>query len=279
MRLRVRTTAATFAVLSFVLIEACYVEEKFIFFPSAEILETPRNYSLSFDDVYFKTEDGVTLNGWFVAYPGASTTVLWFHGNGGNIGHRVEHLKLLHDRLKVHIFIFDYRGYGKSEGKPSELGTYQDGAAALAHLRSRKEVESKKIVFFGQSLGAAVATEIAVKESCLALVLEAPFASIRDMARVVFPLLPIGPLLRTRYDNLEKLKKVQTPILVLHGDRDEIVPFEQGKKVIAAASEPKEFYAIQGARHNDTYIVGGEEYFQALKTFIEKAPRLVRQRN
>jgi fermentation-respiration switch protein FrsA (DUF1100 family) len=276
MRLRVRTTAATFAVLSFVLIEACYVEEKFIFFPSAEILETPRNYSLSFDDVYFKTEDGVTLNGWFVAYPGASTTVLWFHGNGGNIGHRAEHLKLLHDRLKVHIFIFDYRGYGKSEGKPSELGTYQDGAAALAHLRSRKEVESKKIVFFGQSLGAAVATEIAVKESCLALVLEAPFASIRDMARVVFPLLPIGSFLRTKYDTLEKIKNVRAPTLVLHGDRDDIVPFDQGKRVFAAAPEPKEFYTIRGSGHNDTYIAGGEAYFRSLNEFIEKALQLVK---
>jgi fermentation-respiration switch protein FrsA (DUF1100 family) len=276
MCLGVKTIAAFFVILSLVLFEGCYVEEKFIFFPSAEILETPRHYGLAFDDVYFKTEDGVTLNGWFVAYPGASTTLIWFHGNGGNIGHRSQHLKLLHDKLKVHIFIFDYRGYGRSDGTPSEDGTYKDGVAALAHLRSRKEVEPTRIVFFGQSLGAAVATEIAARESCLALILEAPFTSIRDMARVAFPLLPIGSLLRTKYDTAEKIKNVHAPILVLHGDRDDIVPFEQGQKVFAAAPQTKEFYTIPGSRHNDTYIAGGEAYFQALKNFIEKAPQLVK---
>jgi uncharacterized protein len=266
-----RIIAAGLVILGLVLLEGCDVEEKFIFFPAAEISKTPRNYGLSFEDVYFKTEDGVTLNGWFVAYPGASTTLLWFHGNGGNIGHRSEHLKLLHDKLKIHIFIFDYRGYGKSAGKPSEEGSYKDGVAALAYLRSRKDVESQRIVLFGQSLGAAVATEIAVREPLLALILEAPFTSIRDMARIAAPWLPIGALLRIKYDNLEKIKKVQAPILVLHGDFDDIVPFDQGKRLFAAAPEPKEFYTIQGAHHNDTYIVGGEGYFKALKDFIEKA--------
>jgi fermentation-respiration switch protein FrsA (DUF1100 family) len=139
-----RIIATGFVILALVLSEGCYMEESFIFFPVAEISKTPRNYGLSFEDVYFKTEDGVTLNGWFVAYPGASTTLFWFHGNGGNIGHRAEHLKLLHDKLKIHIFIFDYRGYGKSAGKPSEQGTYKDGMAALEHLRSRKDGESQE---------------------------------------------------------------------------------------------------------------------------------------
>ena len=268
---RIRIINAGFVILGLVLSESCYMEESFIFFPVAEISATPRNYGLSFEDIYFKTEDGVTLNGWFVAYPGASTTLLWFHGNGGNIGHRSEHLKLLHDKLKIDIFIFDYRGYGKSAGKPSEEGTYKDGVAAMEYLRSRKGVESKKIVLFGQSLGAAVATEIAVRQPELALILEAPFTSIRDMARIAAPWLPIGSLLRTKYDNLEKIKKVQAPIMVLHGDFDDVIPFDQGKRIFAAAPEPKEFYIIQGSRHNDTYIVGGEAYFKALKDFIEKA--------
>jgi uncharacterized protein len=276
MHASVRNIAVGFAWLGLVLLTGCYVEEQFIFFPSAEISRTPRNYGLAFDDVYFKAEDGVTLNGWFVSYPGASATLLWFHGNGGNIGHRSEHLKLLYEKLKTHVFIFDYRGYGKSGGRPTEQGTYKDAVAALAYLRSRKEVHSKQIVFFGQSLGAAVATELAVRESCVALILEAPFASIRDMARIVFPYLPIGPFLQTKYDNLGKIKKVQAPVLVLHGDRDEIVPFDQGKQIFAAAPEPKGFYAIQGSGHNDTYIVGGEPYFQTLKAFIEKAAQSAR---
>ena len=143
--------------------------------------------------------------------------------------------------------------------------------AALEHLRSRQNVEAKGIFLFGQSLGAAVATEIAVRQSGLPLILEAPFTSIRDMARVAAPWLPIGSFLRTKYDTLAKIKEVQAPVMVLHGDLDDIVPFDQGKRIFAAASEPKEFYTIPGSRHNDTYIVGGEAYFTALKNFIEKA--------
>lgn len=251
----------------------CPMEERFIFYPVARIEETPRDIGLAFDDIFFTTSDGVRLNGWLVPYSGSKMTFLWFHGNAGNISHRLENIKLLHDKVKINIFIFDYRGYGRSEGRVSEEGTYRDGEAALKYLRSREEIDSKRIVFFGRSLGAAVATELATREECLALILETPFASIREMARVAFPLLPIGPLLRTRYDTVEKIKSVKAPLLVLHGDRDEIVPFEQGKKIFDAASQPKEFYTIRGAHHNDTYIVGGEAYFAALKDFIERPAR------
>jgi fermentation-respiration switch protein FrsA (DUF1100 family) len=247
------------------------MEEKFIFFPSAEIGRTPLDAGLAFEDVYFTTADGVRLNGWFAPYPGAKTTLLWFHGNAGNISHRVDGMKLLHDRVKANVFIIDYRGYGRSEGTVSEKGTYEDGLAALGYLRTRKDLDAKNIALFGQSLGAAVATELAAGENCLALILEAPFASIRDMARVVFPLLPIGSLLRTRYDVAEKIKQVKAPILVLQGGRDEVIPVEQGKKVFAAAPSPKEFYAIPGAGHNDTFHVGGYAYFDVIKSFIDRA--------
>jgi len=247
------------------------MEEKFIFFPVAEIERTPKSVGLVFDDVFFTTADGVRLNGWFAPYPGTKITLLWFHGNAGNISHRVEGMKLLHDRVKANVFIIDYRGYGRSEGTVSEKGTYEDARAALRYLRSRKDLQAKYMVLFGQSLGAAVATELAAGEDCLALILEAPFASIREMARVVFPMLPIGPLLRTRYDVAEKIKGVKAPILVLQGDRDEVIPVEQGKKVFAAAPSPKEFYAIRGAGHNDTFHVGGNAYFETIKSFIDRA--------
>jgi len=249
----------------------CPMEEKFIFHPSDKIDHTPRDLGLAFDDIYFTTSDGVRLNGWFVPYPGAQTTLLWFHGNAGNISHRLENIKLLHDKVKINVWIFDYRGYGRSEGKISEEGTYRDGEAALRYLRNRKDVDPKGIVFFGRSLGAAVAVDLATREECSALILETPFASIREMARAVFPFLPLGPLLRTRYDAVEKIRKVKAPVLVLHGDRDEVVPFEQGKKVFEAAPSPKEFYTIRGAHHNDTYIVGGDAYFAVLKDFIDRA--------
>lgn len=247
------------------------MEERFIFFPNSVIDQTPRDIGLAFEDIVFTAADGVRLNGWLVPYASARTTLLWFHGNAGNISHRLENLRLLHDKVNINIFIIDYRGYGRSEGTVSEEGTYKDAEAALRHLRAREDIDPKDIVLFGQSLGAAVAVELASREDCLALILEAPFASIRDMARVAFPLLPIGPLLRTRYDVVEKIKRVKTPLLVLHGDQDEVVPFAQGKKVFAAAPSPKEFYTIRGAHHNDTFILGGDAYYAALRDFIERA--------
>jgi fermentation-respiration switch protein FrsA (DUF1100 family) len=258
-------------ILMSLLFWGCLMEEKFIFYPSSRIDATPREVGLPFEDIFFSTSDGVRLNGWFVSHPRSKTTLLWSHGNAGNIGHRVENIKLLHEKVGISIFIFDYRGYGRSEGSASEEGTYRDAEAALQYLRSRKDVDPKKIVFFGRSLGAAVAAELATREDCMALILETPFASIREMARTAFPLLPVGPFLRTRYDVVEKIKKVKVPLLVLHGDRDEVVPFSQGRKVFEEAPGPKEFYTIQGAHHNDTYIAGGDAYFAALKNFIERA--------
>ena len=257
--------------LAIFLFWGCPMEERLIFHPSDKIDANPRDLGLAFDDIYFITADGVRLNGWFVPYPEAQTTLLWFHGNAGNISHRLENIKLLHDKVKINVFIFDYRGYGRSEGKVSEEGTYRDGEAALKYLRARGNIDPKRIVFFGRSLGAAVAAELATREESLALILETPFVSIREMARAALPFIPIGPLLRTRYDVVEKVRRVKTPILVLHGDNDEVVPFEQGKKVFEAAPQPKEFYAIHGAHHNDTYIVGGNAYFTALKEFIDRA--------
>ena len=248
------------------------MEERFIFYPERRIERTPDHYRLAFDNVWFRAPDGPRLNGWFVPHPKAKTTLLWFHGNAGNISHRLENIRLLHEKIPVHIFIFDYRGYGQSEGTASEEGTYRDATGALEYLRSRRDIDARRIVFFGRSLGAAVAADLAAREECHALILETPFVSVREMARVALPL-PIGPLLRTRYDVLEKIRSVRAPLLVLHGDQDEVVPYAQGKRVFEAAPGPKEFYTIRGARHNDTYRIGGDAYFQALKDFMERAER------
>jgi fermentation-respiration switch protein FrsA (DUF1100 family) len=255
------------------------MEEKIIFQPDARIQRTPRDVGLTFDDVYFSTEDGVSLNGWLVPRREATSTLLWFHGNAGNISHRVENLKLLHEKVNVNIFIFDYRGYGRSEGTVSEEGTYRDGTAAIEFLRRRYGVEPNRLIIFGRSLGAAVAVEMAVRIQCLAVILETPFASVRLLARDTFPFLPIGPLLKTRYDVSEKIGKIRSPLLVLHGDRDEIVPPSHGKRVFDAAPQPKAFYAIAGAGHNDTYRVGGDPYFAALRQHIERAEAAARGKN
>jgi len=254
-----------------VILAGCLIEESLIFHPASRIERTPGDVGLVFDDQYFSAADGVRLNGWFVPANGASLTLLWFHGNAGNIGHRVDNIRLVHDKVNINIFIFDYRGYGRSGGTISEEGTYRDGAAAVDFLRNRYDVGAKQLILFGRSLGAAPALEAATIVPPLAVILESPFASIRDMAREMFPVLPIGALLRTRYDNLEKVRKIKSPLLVLHGDHDEVVPFAQGKKVFDAAPEPKSFYTIVGAGHNNTYIVGGERYFLTLKEHIERA--------
>jgi uncharacterized protein len=253
----------------FLLLTACRMEDQFIFHPSATIEHTPLQVGLDFEDVFFATRDGLRLNGWFVPHRQARSTLVWFHGNAGNIGHRVENIKLLHDRVKVNIFIFDYRGYGRSEGSVSEEGTYLDGEAALDFVQKRFGTEHKKIILFGRSLGAAVAAEMANRFESQGLILETPFVSIPEMARVLLPFLPIRPLLRTRYDVRKTIQKIKTPLLVLHGDRDEVIPFAQGKMVFDAAPEPKKFFTIAGARHNDTYLIGGELYFQQLQTFID----------
>ena len=248
-----------------------FLERRLLFFPFKTLEGSPSDLALKFEDVTLKTSDGVTLHAWFVPHVKARATLILSHGNAGNISHRLGNLRLLHDKVKSNVFAVDYRGYGRSEGSPSEQGTYRDAEGALRHLRARQEIDPKNVVIFGQSLGAAVAAELASRETCLALILEAPFVSVREMARVALPWLPIGPLIRTRYEVIETIKAVKAPILILHGDRDEVVPFDHGKRVFAAAPEPKEFYTIAGSHHNDTYVVGGDAYFATLKNFIEKA--------
>lgn len=247
------------------------LERSFIYFPDRQLIGDPADYGLPFDDVSFTADDGVQLHGWFV--PGESDVIwLWFHGNAGNISHRLENLRLLHDELGVAVFLFDYRGYGRSQGTPSEEGTYRDAEAALAYVVSRSDVDAKRIVYFGRSLGAGVAVELATRRPPFALILESPVPSIADLVKRHYPFLPVSGLLRTKYDSLSKIGNVRAPLLVLHGDRDEIVPFEGGRKLFEAAGEPKKFYTIRGAGHNDTYVVGGREYFSVLREFVEGPP-------
>lgn len=246
------------------------VDRSFIYFPSRDIEATPGHVGLDFEDVRFKTSDGVVLHGWFVT-GGGDATLVWFHGNGGNIGHRVGNIRELVERLGVNIFIFDYRGYGRSEGSPYEEGTYLDAEAAIAHVHSRDDVDSEKLIYFGRSLGCAVAAELAIKHPPRALICESGFTSVRAMATKVYPFLPgLQFLVTTKYDTLEKIARVEVPVMILHGDRDEIVPFSMSKELFDAAKGPKRFYTIEGAGHNDTYHVGGPPYFDALLDFVDE---------
>lgn len=252
------------------------LERYVIFTPNRAIEATPQSEGLAFEDVWFSTSDGVRLHGWLVPAPGADFTLLWFHGNMGNIGHCLNNLKYLHRSLRANLFIFDYRGYGRSEGRIGDLSeeaTYRDADGAVACLRRRQDVSRTTLVYFGQSLGAAVAVDLARRQPAAGLVLETPFTCIRDMARVIAPYWPFPSLLQTKYDSLRKIQEVRVPLLILHGDRDEWVPYEQGRRLFDAANEPKTLYTIPGAHHNDTYVVGGEPYFEAWAGFLRTLGR------
>jgi alpha-beta hydrolase superfamily lysophospholipase len=246
------------------------LEKYALYFPERAFEGTPKSQGLAYEDVRFPTSDGFRLHGWLVPASGARFTVVCFHGNAGNVSHRVDLIANLHRQLGVTVFIFDYRGYGQSDGSRSDLSeeaTYRDAEGALAFLRGRPELTNTRLVYFGSSLGAAIAIEAARRYPPAGLVLETPFTSLRDIARVHFPLVPQF-FLQIEYDNLTKIPSIRVPLLVLHGDRDEVVPLEQPRRLFAAANEPKTFHLIRGAHHNDTYIVGGDGYFQAWARFL-----------
>jgi fermentation-respiration switch protein FrsA (DUF1100 family) len=241
--------------------------ERFIFFPERELGRLPSDVGLPYEDVGFPAADGVRLHGWWI--PGTRReTVIWFHGNAGNIGDRVGDLGLLQESVGTNVLLFDYRGYGRSDGRPSESGLYADARGALAYVRSREDVERSRIVFFGRSLGSAVAVELATRRSPWGLILESPFTSVRDMARAVLPG-PLASLVPAQFDTLDRIGRVRCPTLFLHGDRDEVVPYEQGLRLHAGAPAPKTFHAVVGAGHNDTFVVGGRSYFACWRAFLD----------
>ena len=243
------------------------VEKRYIFFPTYEIEMTPAQLGLAYEDVFFSTVDGVLLHGWYV--PGSGNgTWLWFHGNGGNVGHRVTELALLHHRLGVNLLIFDYQGYGESQGRPSEAATYQDARAALAYLQQHHGRNAGPLVYYGHSLGTAIAVELAVNHPPAGLVLVSPFTSVSAMTRLAFPWLPVSWLVKDRYNTLDRIPNVRCPLLIFHGTQDELIPISHGEILFDAAAEPKSFQALPQAGHNDTFQAGGEVYWSAIESFM-----------
>jgi len=258
-----------FAVLLLALLLVPVVlERRLIYFPFRTLEVTPKELGLRFEEARLVTEDGVTLHGWFLPVDGSRYTVLVCHGNAGNISHRLDRAILMHAKLKTDVFLFDYRGYGLSEGSPDEPGTYRDARAAHRYLNTARGVMPGNLIIFGESLGAAVALQLALEVPARALVLESPFTSIGDMARGMLPIPFPGLLLRTKYDNLAKVGGLRMPLLILHGEADTTVPFAQGRRLFDAAPDPKWFFPIRGAGHNDTYVVGGDSYWQAWTDFL-----------
>jgi fermentation-respiration switch protein FrsA (DUF1100 family) len=238
------------------------LERGLIYHPTTTLEGDPAALGLAFENVEVSTADGIRVHGWHLRGP-RSATLLYCHGNAGNISHRIPKLRALHDRLGLSILIFDYRGYGRSAGAPDEAGTYADARAMRAWLRARGV---EPVIYLGASLGAAVAVALAAEEPPAALVLEAPFASVQAMANATLP--GAGWLFRTRYDALGTVGRVRAPVLILHGDADEVVPYRQGRAVFDAARDPKAFARIPGGRHNDLLESGGETYWRAWTDFL-----------
>lgn len=244
-------------------------ERQLIYFPHRTLELRPGDLGMRFEEERLAAGDA-EIHAWWLPVEGARLSVLVCHGNAGNISHRLERAGLMQQRLGASVLLFDYRGYGQSTGRPDEEGTYRDARAAYLYLMEKKGIAPESLVLFGESLGAAVAVQLAIEKPAAAIVLESAFTSIPDMARAAYPFLPpVGPLIRTRYETLAKVPRLRIPLLVFHGARDEIVPLRQGRRVFDAAHEPKRFFAIPGASHNDTYIAGGEPYWRVLKEFLE----------
>jgi fermentation-respiration switch protein FrsA (DUF1100 family) len=246
-----------------------FMQAKLIYYPnvpSRELTATPKDIGLDYENISLITSDQVKLHGWFIPAKQEKGVLLFLHGNAGNISHRLDSLEIFHD-LGLSTLIIDYRGYGRSQGKTSEEGTYFDAEAAWQYLTEQRKVPPRKIFVFGRSLGAAIAAQQAARYPPGGLILESAFTSVPDMAAHIYPILPVRLLSRFSYDTKAALQSISCPVLIIHSPGDDIIPFENGSKLFESALEPKFFLKIRGG-HNDGFLVSGRLYFEGLEKFI-----------
>lgn len=241
---------------------------KMLYFPLREIEATPGNIGLQFEDLSLRTQDGVSISAWYVPAQRERGVLLFCHGNAGNISHRLDSIRIFHE-LNLSVLIFDYRGYGRSEGFPTEQGTYLDADAAWDYLVGVKHVRPEKIILFGRSLGSAVAAETALRHTAGAVILESGFTSVPDLGERFFPHLPVRLISRYHYATKDKVGRITVPKLIIHSPEDEVIPYEQGIALFQGAAEPKDFLRISGG-HNEGFLLSGGVYFEGLNIFISK---------
>jgi len=244
---------------------AKFIELRGIFFPVKEIKLTPRFINLPFEDIYILTKDGLKINGWFIPNDNAKHTLFFCHGNAGNIANRLDKIAMLH-RLGVNVFIIDYRGFGRSQGRPSEKGIYLDAQAAYDYLTANRKIKPEAIILYGESLGSAVVINLASEVKILALIAEGAFSSGKDMAKEIYPFLP-AHLFSYKFDSLTKIKRVSAAKLFIHSIADEVVPFRLAQKIFSTAGEPKHFVQLNGG-HNTAFLDYPGEYSGAIISFI-----------
>ena len=269
----VRTIASliTIVVTVYVLLGVVlyFMQEKMVFLaglPGRALEATPRDAGFEFDDVRLETADGISLHGWYVHAPGSRGTVLFLHGNAGNISHRLDSIAVFRE-LGLDTFIIDYRGYGQSEGKPGEEGTYRDAEAAWQYLVTQRGENPARIIIFGRSIGGGVAAWLAARHKAAALIIESSFTSAVDMAARLYPFMPVRLISRLKYPVADYVARVECPVLIVHSRDDEIIPFAMGKALYEAAPAPKAFLELRGD-HNMGFLLSLDRYREGLDRFI-----------
>jgi fermentation-respiration switch protein FrsA (DUF1100 family) len=257
------------AVIAAVLVLIWATQRRLMYFPTDRV-PAPGDVGLTgVEPVEFETTDGLRLSGWFVAASGRSprVTVLVFNGNAGNRAHRVP-LAAAFQRHGLQVLLVDYRGYGGNPGAPTEKGLAADSRAARAYLLGRPGVDASRIVYFGESLGTAVAVDLAVEHPPAALVLRSPFTSMADLGQLHYPFLPVRLLLRDRFAAIDQIQRIRVPLLVIAGGQDRIVPVDNSRRLYDAAVAPKALLVLPGADHNDDELLAGDEMVGAIVRFL-----------
>ena len=241
--------------------------------PSRELDMTPKDIGLDFEDVYLNTKDNQTIHSWFIPVGSGNyqinKTILFMHGNAGNISHRLETIQIFH-RLGFNFFIFDYRGFGNSTGSPSENGTYLDADAAWSYLLNEKNLTPDKIILAGRSIGGGVASELARNVSPAMLILESTFTSMTDVSAIHYPFMPTNLIVKHKYETINKLKYIACPVVIIHSVSDEVIPFSHSKTNFENAKQPKKFIELRGGHGNgflyskDVYVNGLQEAFESM---------------
>lgn len=251
-----------------ILLVVYFLQSSMVYHPFSTITATPADLGYQFEDVYFETEDDVQLHGWFIPSDSTGLTVLYFHGNAGNISGRLETIQLLH-RMGLNLFIFDYRGFGQSKGIPTEEGTYRDAKAAWNYLRSERGIAESEIVIMGRSLGGSVGAWLAARKNPAASIIETTFTSAADLGAELYPWLPVRWIIKYDYNTLENIQKINSPIFMSHSRADQVVPYHHSKTLFEAANEPKIFLELEGT-HGSGFLETGAKYRNELQSFLER---------
>ena len=240
-----------------------------VYHPKKEITATPFDIKLYFEEIVFKSSDGINISGWFIPAGKRKEIVLFLHGNGGNISKRLALIDYFNRQIGLPVFIIDYRGYGKSGGTPTEEGTYLDAAAAWEYLTGLRKIKPENIIIYGRSMGGPIAAKLAGKVKSRLLILDSTFTSMKDIAAEIYPYLPVRKFFKFNYSTIDYLKEVSCPVLIIHSTGDDYIPFSHAVKLYNTANKPKHFLKIEGT-HKNNYIKSKQVFIEGIKSFISE---------